>query len=238
MPQIPISYDSILLNHANQRRYILWDTDTHPNLGIIGNSGAGKSYCIRLILGYISKFAGENPKAYIGCYKNSLVKAPAPRYWGYKDTIHALKQFHIEFESRLQGSPCREFRLLLIDEYISWLASMEAKESERVKKLIAELLFMVREFNMHIILGCHRAMAADFSHGSRDNLNILFLGSPSKESIRSFCSTEQALLMEGRGRGEGYTVFDGQEEPVAITIPTVKNMAALDKAIYSLISGD
>jgi hypothetical protein len=66
-------------------------------------------------------------------------------------------------------------------------------------------------------------------------LNIIFLGSPSKESIGSFCSSEHAAMIEPKGRGEGYTVFDGQE-PVAITVPTAKDTAALDKAIYSLIS--
>jgi hypothetical protein len=236
MAKIPIAYDSVLLNCANHRRYVEWDTDMHPNLGILGNSGAGKSYFLKLIMGNIAKFAGENPKAYIGCYKNELIETPAPRFWGYKNTIQALEQFHAEFESRLQGNPCREFRLLLLDEFISWLASMETKEAEKVKKLLAELLFMVRSKNMHIILGCHRGMAADFSHGSRDCLNIIFLGSPSKESVRSFCSAEQAAMIEPKGRGEGYTVFDGQQEPVAITVPTVNDIAALDKAIYSLIS--
>ena len=65
MAKIPIAFDSILLNHANKRRYVEWDTDLQPNLGIIGDSGTGKSYLIRLLLGYIYRYAGDNPKAYI-----------------------------------------------------------------------------------------------------------------------------------------------------------------------------
>ena len=235
MAMIPLAYDSVLLKYANQRRYVMWDSELHPNLTILGNTGAGKSYFLNLILGNIHMFAGENPKAYVGCFKNSLIKTAAPRFWGYKDVQTALEQFYLEFEKRLMGCPNREFRLLLIDEYISWLASLEKKESERVQKRVAELLFMVREFNMHVILGCHRGMAADFSHGSRDCLNVIFLGAPSKESVRSFCSLEDSALIEPRNRGEGYTIFDGQK-PVAITVPTVSDMAKLDKAILRLVS--
>jgi len=231
---IPLAYDSTLLEYSNIRRYIEWDTDLHPNLAILGNSGSGKSYFIRLLMGYISKYAGENAKAYVCCYKNELLRTDAPRFWGYKNVIQGLEQFRTEFEERLTGNPCRDFRLLLIDEYISWLASLESKESEKIKRDIATLLFMVRSLNMHVILGCHRGMAADFSHGSRDCLNVIFLGSPSKESVRSFCSAEDSDMIEPKERGKGYTIFDAQK-PVAITVPTAQNIDKLDKAILKLV---
>ena len=235
MKKIPLAYDSALLEYSNIQRYIEWDYDLHPNLAILGNSGSGKSYFLRLLLGYISIYAGKNPKAYICCFKNELLKTDAPRFWGYKNVIHGLEQFKNEFENRLTGNPCRDFRLLLIDEYVSWLASLESKESEKVKRDMATLLFMVRSLNMHVVLGCHRGMAADFSHGSRDCLNILFLGSPSKESIRSFCSAEDAEMIQPKCRGAGYTIFDAQK-PIGITVPTVKDMDKLDKAILKLVS--
>lgn len=233
--KIPLAYDSFLLNCTNHRQYIEWDTDMHPNLAVLGNSGSGKSYFLRLLLGYVSIYAGENAKAYVCCYKNELLKnTKAPRYWGYKDIIYGLEQFKLEFEERLKGNPCLDFRLLVIDEYISWLASMD-KEAEKVRKIIAELAFMIRSKNMHLCLGCHRAMAADFAHGSRDCLNVIFLGSPSKESVRSFCSIEDSEIIESKERGEGYTIFDGQK-PVAITVPTVQDMDKLSKAILKLVS--
>ncbi|MCL2841749.1 MAG: hypothetical protein FWE05_13395 [Defluviitaleaceae bacterium] len=236
--KIPLAYDTTLLTYTNKKEYVFWDTDQFPNLAIMGNSGSGKSYFIRLLLGYISKYAitatGGQPKAYVGCFKNELLTG-GKRFWGRHDVRLALSQFHAEFEARANGDPCKDFRLLVIDEYISWLASMEAKEAKEVQKCIAELLFMVRSKNMHILLGCHRGMATDFQHGSRDCLNIIFLGSPSKESVGSFVSREDASMIEKRGRGEGYTVFDGQK-PKAITVPTVQDMAKLDMAIQKLVS--
>jgi hypothetical protein len=78
-------------------------------------------------------------------------------------------------------------------------------------------------------------MAEDYSHGSRDCLNPIFLASPSKESIGSFCTKEHAAMMNPRERGEGYTAFDGQE-PVAITVPTARSEDAVLRAINNLLS--
>jgi energy-coupling factor transporter ATP-binding protein EcfA2 len=230
---IPLAFDSELLDLANYRKYIEWDCEKYPHLAILGNTGSGKSYFIRLLLGYISKYT-ENAKAYVCCYKNELLKTNAPRFFGYKKVAEGFAQFRTEFEDRLRGNPCRDFRLLLIDEYVSWLSSMENKEADKIKKQVAECLFMVRSLNMHVILGAQRAMAVDFAYGSRDCLNVIFLGSPSKESIRSFCSAEDSELMKPQDRGRGYTVFDGQK-PVGITVPTVTNPQALESAIDKLI---
>jgi len=232
--KIPLAYDATLLKYANKKQYIYWDTDQFPNLAILGNSGSGKSYFIRLLLGYVSKYAGDNPKVYVGCFKNELLKS-GKRFWGRHDVHIALDQFYAEFEDRANGNPCLDFRLLVMDEYISWLASMEAKEAKAISKRMAELLFMVRSKNMHVILGCHRGMATDFQHGSRDCLNVIFLGSPSKESIVSFVSKEDATMMDKKGRGEGYVIFDGMK-PWEIAVGAVQDMAKLDKAIMKLVS--
>ncbi len=233
MSKIPLAYDSRLLDFADHRKYIEWEYAKYPNLAILGNTGSGKSYFIRLLLGYISKYT-ENPKAHVCCYKNELLKTDAPRFWGYKNVALGVEQFRAEFEDRLQGNQCRDFRLLLIDEYVAWLSSMENKEADKIKKQISELLFMVRSLNMHVILGCQRAMATDFSHGSRDCLNVIMMGAPSKESIRSFCSAEDGDMMEPQEIGRGYALFDGQK-PIAITVPTVTDPQALDTAIDKLI---
>ena len=99
---IPLAYDTTLLNYANKKQPIFWDTDQFPNLAIIGNSGSGKSYFIRQILGYVSKYAGDNPKAYIGCFKNELLKS-GKRFWGRHDVEIALAKFEAEFATRVLG---------------------------------------------------------------------------------------------------------------------------------------
>jgi hypothetical protein len=100
---------------------------------------------------------------------------------------------------------------------------------------MATVLFMSRALNLHIILGCQRGMAEDFSHGSRDSLNVVFLGAPSKESVRSFADAETATLMTPKGRGEGYVLFDGCP-PKGILIPEITDDEKLRNVIISACS--
>jgi hypothetical protein len=233
--KIPLAYLSELMKN-NHREYVEWDTDLHPNLAVIGDTGSGKSYFIRLLLGYISLFV-EKAKVYVCDYKKSLLNIKAPRYWCLDDVKQGFEQFEYEFIEKMTGANTnRDFRLLLIDEYINWLDSLDKKEEEDIKKRMASLLRMVREYDMHVILGCHRVMAENFHRGSRDCLNAIYLGSPSIQSLDSFCSSDDVKLMKPRGRGEGYTVFKAQN-PGAITVAEVKNSREnLETAILKLVT--
>jgi hypothetical protein len=172
----------------------------------------------------------ENSRLWVCDFKNELLTQPAPRYWGYKAVLDGFNDFCAVFDDRLNGNPDRTFCLLLIDEYVSWLSSMEKKEAEEIKKRMAQLVFMVRSLNMHVVLGSQRGMADTFSFGCRDCLNVLFLGSPSKESIRSFATGEEAEAIKPCSRGCGYVLFDGRP-PKGITVPAVKCTEKIQKYI-------
>lgn len=221
-------YNTRLLDYGTAR-YINWDYKMFPNLLVLGNTGSGKSYALRLLLARVVHQIPDS-RLWVCDYKKEFLSEPAPRYWGYKDVMSGFNDFYTVLEDRLDGNPDRSFCCLLIDEYISWLSSMEKKESEEVKKRMAQLLFMVRSLNMHVILGCQRGMAESFSYGSRDCLNVLFLGSPSKESIRSFVTGEEADIIKPCGQGAGYILFDGRP-PKAITVPTIRDMTRVYEAI-------
>ena len=230
---VDLFYITALLAHGIQQ-YVRWDFKMFPNLLMLGNTGSGKSYALRLLLARIVQQIPDS-RLWVCCYKNELITQPAPRFWGYADVIHGFNDFWAVFEDRLNGNPDRTFCLLLIDEYVSWLSSMEKKDAEEIKKRMAQLLFMVRSLNMHVVLGAQRGMAENFSYGSRDCLNIIFLGSPSKESIRSFVTGEEAEIIKPCTRGSGYILFDGRP-PKGITVPTVKDMARVQKIILEGVS--
>jgi hypothetical protein len=213
------------------KQYLQWDYDMFPNLLILGNTGSGKSYAIRLLLARISLKIPDS-RLWVCDFKNELLTQPAPKYWGYTAVLDGFNDFFAVFEDRLNGNPDRTFCLLLIDEYISWLSSMEKAQSESIKKRMAQCLFMVRSLNMHIVLGAQRGMADNFSHGSRDCLNVLFLGSPSKESIRSFTTGEEAEAIKPCPRGSGFILFDGRP-PKGITVPAVKCTEKVQKFILN-----
>ncbi len=236
--EIPLGYDSVLLDYANHQKYVQWDSEIHPHLLILGNTESGKTYFIKIILGRVSLY--DHAKIWVCDYKNvdfQFLNNNKSRYLGYTNVIDGFNDFYSTFESRLNGNTDRRFCLLLIDEYISWLNSLEKKESEEIKKRMGTLLFMTRAFNMHIILGCQRAMAESFPFGSRDCLNVVFLGSPSKESVRSFCTSEEAETIQPCEQGKGYMLFDGKP-PIAITVPAVQNEKALEQTIFNLMSNE
>jgi hypothetical protein len=231
---INLFYSTEMLK-ANMLFWIQWNYAVHPNLVILGNSGSGKSVLIRLIAAKAACI--KDSRLWVCCYKNELLTHPAPRFWGYSEVMTGFLEFKKVFDERLAAGVNSDdsFCLLIIDEYPAWLASMDKKEAEQVKKDMARLLFMVRSKNMHIVLGCQRAMAENFTFGARDCLNPVFLGSPSKESLYSFMSAEEAKVIKSCGRGAGYMAFDGL--PVkAITVPIVRNFEKLEQAIIDGVS--
>ncbi|MCL2605575.1 MAG: type IV secretory system conjugative DNA transfer family protein [Defluviitaleaceae bacterium] len=211
------------------RQYLRWDYQLFPNLLVLGNTGSGKSYALRILLARIVHQIPDS-RLWVCDFKNELLPQSAPRYWGYKAVMDGFNAFCEVFDDRLQGNPDRTFCLLLMDEYVSWLSSMEKRETEEVKKRMAQLLFMVRSMNMHVCLGTQRGLAENFTYGSRDCLSVLFLGAPSKESVRSFATGEEAEAIKPRGRGEGFALFDGRP-PKAITVPTIRDMERVQELI-------
>lgn len=231
---IKLAYSTELLE-KNIKRYIKWEPEKYPNLLILGNTGSGKSYFLRLLVARIVKHIPDS-RLYICDYKNEFIGEPAPGFYGYKNVLAGFEDFYKVFDERLSsGNPDRSFSLLLIDEYISWLSSLEKKDAEEIKKRMATLLFMVRSLNMHVVLGCQRAMAENFSYGSRDCLNVTFLGSPSKESIRSFATGDEAEMITPCTQGHGFVLFEGRP-PKAITVPSYNAEAVQSLIIEKLKS--
>lgn len=214
---------------------VWWDYRKHPHLLVLGNTGSGKSTFIRVLLTRVVK-AVPDAKIWYCDYKNEAAGflSGCSRFWGYTDVMNGIGEFHQVFENRLAGSHDRSFCLLLIDEFVSLLSSLEKKEIAEMQKEIAKMLFMCRSFNLHVILGTQRGMAEHFAHGSRDSLNVVLLGAPSKESIRSFASAEEAESMKPCGQGSGYVLFDGIP-PQMISIPHVLNFNKLNQAVRNAV---
>lgn len=229
---IGLFFDTEMLRQ-NMRVYCRWFYLLFPNLLFLGNTGSGKSYGLRVFLARVAIHI-KNSKLWICDYKNELLRSeqlpPGCRYYGYNDVIDGFYNFKQIFEERLQGNPNRDFCLLLIDEYLSWLSSMDKKEAEEIKKQMAIMLFSVRSLNMHVVLGAQRGMAENFTYGSRDCLNVLFLGAPSRESVHSFVSGDEAAKMKPCGRGAGYILFDGKP-PLAVTVPSIRDMQHVEREI-------
>lgn len=98
---------------------------------------------------------------------------------------------------------------LVIDEWGSFIMSLEKKEAELLKGKFAELLMLSRTYQFFTIAGIQRPDASYFSSG-RDNFQCsLALGNLSREGRRMVFPDEVAGTITQCSKREGYLYIDG-----------------------------
>ena len=147
---------------------------------------------------------------------------------GLEDYYAAFKQ---QQESGTAGAP----QYLIIDEWGSFLLSLDKKTAEQAKTRLAELLMLGRAYRFFPIIGIQRPDAAYFA-GARDNFQYcLALGNLSREGRRMLFLGEVAESITQCSKREGHLYIDGVGIE-KIRIAEVQSMAALDEAIQEAMS--
>lgn len=125
------------------------------NMLIVGATGTGKSYTILSILCKLALYI-NGVSISICDYKNSSIFAPfrnSTNYYGGEDVVNGIIEFYNELKHRIElgTDECKEqVRVLMVDEYSSVIDEFD-KEYD-LKKKIAYILNMGREYNMRIIV--------------------------------------------------------------------------------------
>lgn len=219
MYKVEIGIDRRWWDDYAVRRPIYW-TDSTPHMVIFGNTGSGKTTLLKLILARIGKYVDG---ASVTCcdYKNELdFLKGTKRYYGYKGMQDGISQFYKDFEARLEGrDSSRDFRVLVLEEFSSFILSLEKKEADRMRSYVSILLNLGRSLGVHVITSFQRPDSAHFQHGARDNLGmVIALSSLSNEAISMFHFCKEEML--DCGTGEGHVLINGLMVP--IRIPLVK----------------
>ena len=211
-----------------------WDFVHQPHLLIFGSTGSGKTYFVKLLLGRMG-LKLPNAKATICDFKADDFKflSDCKNYYSFLRCSEGLDNFYKMFQARQSGEdPCRDFRLLMFDEWASYLNMLDKKEAEAAKSKLATLLMLGRSFNVHVLVSQQRADASYFST-ARDNFSVVVaLGNISKESKQMFFSDFKDEMLPC-GLGEGYVLFNGAELKRLI-VPTVRNDRKLNYYISKL----
>lgn len=186
----------------------------------------------------------ENSQIWLADFKNSqdYILDPDPirhRWYGRETYAQAIADFEAVVNARIQAKNrdyCRDLRVLCLEEYGSFLNSLDKKEGEAIKKTVASILFQSRFVNCFIFLCSQRIFAEQLIFGSRDSLtNVILLASPSRQSLQAFLDAEDYKEMKSLGQGEGYLIREGKK-PLEITVPTITRPDKLQTAILRAVT--
>lgn len=201
------------------------------NMLVIGATGTGKTVAIKILMAKIAKF---QPTAHLWLldFKRFDFRdfADLPRYYGYTDCVQGLNDYYDAFKAQQEAGEAAAPNYLIMDEWGSFLTSLEKKEAEQLKGKLAELLMLGRAYQFFPIIGIQRPDAAYFA-SSRDNFQTcLALGNLSPEGRRmAFPDSVAGRIVECKKR-EGHLYIDGVGLE-KVRIADIPDMGALDATI-------
>jgi DNA segregation ATPase FtsK/SpoIIIE-like protein len=232
--RVPLFWDAALLRQGI-RYPVWWDYRHCPHVLTVGGTGSGKTYATKLILGKIAKYI-PGAKATVLDFKAddyNFLRGYNSHY-EFMDCVQGLESVYSAFLARMQGNnPEHTFRLLMFDEWASFLNTLEKKEADVAKKKLSTLLMLGRGYNYHVLVVQQRADAQYFNT-ARDNFNVIIaLGNLSKESALML-GFDRDKIQPVSGIGSGYMLTNGNDLR-GIKVPTVKNLTKLENAIRKLV---
>lgn len=209
---------------------------SHPHLLLMGCSGSGKSYALRLYLWQLLQKKALY-RVWMGDYKNSgdfqVLENMENVQYAVGDALQNLVESYYELFCDVQSGEkeIQHNQILILDEYPSWIQSLEfsgeKKTMERMKSIVGTLLMMGRRVRggmaFGVVITTQRPDAALFPKGARDNfMTAVALGNLSAEAKAMVTDRPGDLPQTDYGTGEGIARIDGSREAVTeITIPLV-----------------
>lgn len=218
------------------KSYIPLNTDTAPHLAVSGITGSGKTYLIKLLLARISKhiknasitfcdFKGDSDFNFLNNAKN---------FYRFEECISGFQSFYDDFLNTQRNNSSSSFKVLVFDEWGSFLNYLDKKNADEAKKKLASLLMLARSFEYHIFLSQQRLDAESFGK-ARDNFNtIITLGNPSKEVREMLFSDYKEEIVPDRKRGSGYMLTNGTNFQ-KIVVPKIGDMELVNSYIRQAV---
>ena len=205
------------------------------NLLIVGATGTGKTVTLKVILAKIAKL--ENSVIWLLDFKKLDFQkfANLQHYYGYTDCLQGLKDFYAAFKAQQESGIVGAPNYLVIDEWGSFIMSLDKKQAEQAKAILAELVMLGRGYNFFPIIGIQRPDSTYFQ-SARDNFqNVIALGNLSPEGRRMvFPDSVKEQITDCKKR-EGHLYIDGVGLE-KIQIDNIPDMDTLDMSILEAMS--
>lgn len=217
---------------------IQWEYVRAPHMVIYGATGSGKTYLLKLILGRIAlhipdarmiicDFKGDDDFSFLdGC-------TDFYRFSAVKDGLNAFHDLLERRQAREDKTRSAMPHFLIIDEYASFLNSLDKKQAEAAKQSLASILMLGRSFNLHVIL-CQQRLDAVYFGNARDNFSaIIGMGKLSKESADMMFSDYKDITDRNKPMGEGSCVLGSNF--YNIVVPRIRDMPRLNATIRKAV---
>lgn len=204
---------------------------SRPHLLVVGNTGSGKTHFLKFLL---AKFVKVNPdlEIYVCDYKGddfSFLEGEE-RYFVYTKYLDGITQFYNRFLLRLEKQEKQLNRcVLLLDEFNTFITSLDKKSQEHVKQMLSAILNMARSKNMSVITGVQHANVTILS--SRDAYtNVLGLSTLSKETVGMIFNDFRDRIIS-LPCGQGFFYADGEKDIHQVIVPRIRSLDIVHRMI-------
>ncbi|MCZ8533543.1 hypothetical protein [Psychrobacillus psychrodurans] len=214
------------------------DWDKTPHMTTIGASGTGKTFLNKLIIARVSMKIPNSSITVLDFKADDYHFARSCKnLYEFDKVQEGLEAYYQEFLLRQQGRDTdRSFKLLVIEELGSMMGYFDKKVVESMKMMIANITFMGRSVNFHLLVSTQRPDTTYFKAGVRDSLGVVIaLGSLSKEGKSMMFNDFKDEMTEAQGQGSGY--LTNGVELYSIKVPHVKDVAKLEHYIKQALNG-
>lgn len=213
------------------------DWDKNPHMITIGASGSGKTFLNKLVVARVGLNISNSSITVLDFKADDYHFARGSKNLHEFDKVKdGLEKYYQEFLLRQQGADTdSSFKLLVIEELGSIMGYFDKKIVEGMKMMIANLIFMGRSVNFHILISTQRPESSYFNAGVRDSIGVVIaLGNLSKEGKSMLFNDFKDEMKEKHGQGSGF-MTNGMEL-FSIKVPQVKDIAKLEYYIKQALN--
>ena len=223
------------------RKHVV-NLNDHPHILLSGSSGSGKSYLanelvIQAIFKQYEVVILDIKRSY-GLYKDHA------EYYYETDTIlQKIRDIENEMSERMEKLQPEldknphvlavdigyRPKLVVIEEYISLLSSMDKKQKEEMERIVKNISVLARQSNIHMLMVMQSAGTENINSTTRSNMTKVLMGRAQSNILNAtFGNSGVDIPTTQLNKGEGLIQLD---RITVIRVPEIMDIENFNKMI-------